>query len=336
MSEMRAQETDQPRLHTNEAYVQEVTRTTRLAIDDPMAVFAFVLGSLPERVRVYPTENHYYFSFLHNGTRYSGNIKIDARLREDGKAIFVYYEEESAWRKNTPSYEVVLDASRGVGVEKINRLEYRVAYRGRSVTFVLNDVSAAKPPAGTLFAGEEFIGPVFDESAVKFFLVFNKRLKLFLYFLDETGQRADTMLPATGNDRILIGNRTGFAFYRDHHLDRKILIGVFADNVVANNQFDGPSDQIPDNFIEGEALRNAIVAVAPDLEGRIDRFGTTADGARYAITPYMFYRTRRDLDMFHRCATSKRIPASSYHRCFVLAGGRTGKARPLATQRNRR
>ena len=74
-----AQGTDLPRLQTNEAYVNEVTtRTQKLAIDDPMAVFAYVLGSLPDRVKVYPTENHYYFSFDLNGTRYAGNIKIDA------------------------------------------------------------------------------------------------------------------------------------------------------------------------------------------------------------------------------------------------------------------
>ena len=32
---------------------------------------------------------------------------------------------------------------------------------------------------------------------------------------------------AKKSDRILIGKRTGFAFYRDHRLERKILIGVF-------------------------------------------------------------------------------------------------------------
>ena len=37
-------------LHTNEAYVQEVTRPGGVVITDPMSVFAFVLGSLPQRV----------------------------------------------------------------------------------------------------------------------------------------------------------------------------------------------------------------------------------------------------------------------------------------------
>ena len=49
-------QSQQPRqLHTNEAYVDEATQTSTLAITDPLAVFAFVLDSLPERVNVYPT-----------------------------------------------------------------------------------------------------------------------------------------------------------------------------------------------------------------------------------------------------------------------------------------
>jgi hypothetical protein len=51
-------------LFTNQDYVEDMTRTTNLEIDDPIAVFARVLDGLPERVTVYPTENHYYFAFF--------------------------------------------------------------------------------------------------------------------------------------------------------------------------------------------------------------------------------------------------------------------------------
>ena len=47
-----------PRLFTNEAEIEDARRSSALAIDDPAAVFAFVLGQLPDRVRVYPTENY--------------------------------------------------------------------------------------------------------------------------------------------------------------------------------------------------------------------------------------------------------------------------------------
>ena len=124
---------DPPRLQTNETYVTEATtRSQTLAIDDPMAVFAYVLGSLPERVKVYPTENHYYFSFDLNGTRYAGNIKIDARLRAEGQVEFSYYEDRAAWLQDTEGTGIALGPSRGVTVEKLEPLAYRVSYGKRA------------------------------------------------------------------------------------------------------------------------------------------------------------------------------------------------------------
>jgi hypothetical protein len=160
---------------------------------------------------------------------------------------------------------------------------------------------------------------VFDDSAVRFFLVYNRKLKLFHYVLDETAAPTETYAAATRTDRILFGNRTGFAYYKDHKLDRKILIGVFEGNSRVNNAFDGPFDQLPDNFIEGETLRNAILEIEPSLKGKIDRFGGSADGAdRYLISPYAHYRGEEDLMPFHDCATSKDIPKDAYYGCFVI------------------
>ena len=85
-----------------------------------------------------------------------------------------------------------------------------------------------------------------------------------------------------------------------------------------NNYYDGPFDQLPDNFIEGNSLRDAILDVAPYLKGRIDRYGSSFDGeTRYMIAPYTQYSVEDDLLMFHRCATSKDVPADQYHLCFV-------------------
>jgi hypothetical protein len=55
-----------------------------------------------------------------------------------------------------------------------------------------------------------------------------------------------------------MGKRTGFAFYQDGLRHRKILVGVYEANYRLNTYFDGPFDQLPDNFIEGETLRKAI------------------------------------------------------------------------------
>jgi hypothetical protein len=312
-----AQSTARPTIHTNEAYVEEVTRTATLAVNDPMAVFAFVLNSLPDRVKVYPTENYYYFTFIHDGAPYAGNIRIELGDNDKVAVHFVYYQDFSEWHQDAPLTHIVLDASRGVEVEKIARLAYRLAFGGKSVVFALNDLSQVKPPAGALGRDEKFIGPIFDESAIRFFLVYNSKLKVFHYILDETVKVADEFFPTRRSDRILIGKRTGFAFYRDRLLDRKILVGVYEGNYRLNTYFDGPFDQLPDNFIEGETLRQAILEVSPGLKGKIDRFGSSPDGVvRYLIKPYASYQTESQLYGVDKCAKS-RIRSATYYQCFV-------------------
>ena len=316
-----AQDTARPKLQTNEAYVDEITARTTLAIDDPMAVFEFVFGSLPQRVKVYPTENYYYFSFVHNGRRYAGNIRLDASNRDDGKADFAYFEDTSDWNDDAQIKHVLLDGSLGVAVDKLERFVYRVSYRGKSVVFALNDLADVKPPPTAIGADEAFLGPIFDESAIRFFLVYNAKQKAFHYLLDETVAVAEDFFRAQGTDRILIGKRTGFAFYRDYRLNRKILIGVYEGNWRANNYFDGPFDQLPDNFIEGDTLRRAILDLRPDLKGKIDRFGGSPGGeVRHLIAPYLRYRTEGDLYPVHGCATRNKERAA-YARCFI--GGDT-------------
>jgi hypothetical protein len=308
-----------PTLQTNQGYAEEAMRATTLAVDDPMAVFAFVLGNLPDRVKVYPTENYYYFSFIHHHIRYAGNIRLAASDRDEGKLHFVYYEDGTEWSPaEDATVNVVLDQAKGVTIEKVAPLAYRVSYGGKSVVFELNDLSAAKPPAGVLGPNEVYLGPIFDESAIRFFLVFNRKLKVFHFIRDETAEVADRLVAAQATDRILVGKRTGFAFYRDAKLDRKILIGAFDGNVRVNNYFDGPFDQLPDNFIVGETLRDAILAVEPELKDKVDRFGVFPDGARFLIGPYRRYRTADDLMVFHACATDKRVAAERYYECFVF------------------
>jgi hypothetical protein len=313
-----AEGAERPRLYTNEAFVEDATRATSLPTSDLMAMLGFVLGSLPESVKVYPTENYYYFFFYHNSTRYAGNIRLDASDRDEGKLHFAYYEDLAEWKEQSPVQYQKLDLSDGVSVEKLERLVYRVSYGEKSVVFRLNDLSEAKPPANIMGPDEKYIGPVFDESAVRFFLVYNRRLKLFHYILDETIKVADQFVRASFTSRIVIGKRTGFAFYQDYRLKRKILIGVFEGNARVNNYFDGPFDQLPDNFIEGETLREAILEIDPSLAGQIDRVGGAPNGSgRYLIGPYVYYRTEADFQPFHACANSRRLTDDTYYSCFV-------------------
>ena len=326
-----ASASDRPRVYTNEQYIDDVTRPTSLPLDDPKAMLAFILDSIPDRVKVYPTENYYYFYFYHRGTRYAGNIRLDAKDRDEGKLHFAYFVDLTEWIKDDAIEYRRFGKEDGVAVERLEPLVYRVTLGARSVVFQLNDLAAVVPPASALGPDDQYLGPVFDESGIRFFLVFNRELKLFHYILDETVPVADELFPSHFTNRILIARRTGFAFYNEHRLNRKILIGVFEANGSVNNPFDGPFDQLPDNFIKGDELRDAIVASDPSLAGQIDRHGGSPDGAsRYLIGPYIYYRSEQELLVFHECATDKQLPRELYPACFVVREDSDSGAEPDA------
>ena len=90
---------------------------------------------------------------------------------------------------------------------------------------------------------------------------------------------------------------------------------------------------------EGDKLRDAILAVTPEVKGKIDRFGyfTDSPGNRYLIHPYMIYRTEGDLVVFHTCMTDKRVADADRPRCFVIPDDEAPKAafpQPLVAIKN--
>ncbi len=308
-----------PQLNTNQAYIEEVYRQPQIDIDKPMSVFRFIFSSLPEMVHVYPTENYYYFSFYYLGVPYAGNLRLAAIDRDKGKVHFAYFHDYRGWFSDNKGEYAVLDGNIGVYVSKTGPLTYSVKFEGRHVQFKLNDLTGIRPHEGLIHPNETYIGPVFDESGVQFFLVYNPKAKLFHYILNETSPHVEHLVPSYVANSILIGNRTGFAFYQDRHHDRKILIGVYNGNANINNYFDGPFDQLPDNFIKGETLKNAIIDAEPGMDGQIDRYGNFADGGhRYMISPYLHYWEHSELLSFHECATKyAKRRNEKYYACFV-------------------
>jgi hypothetical protein len=321
---------ERPRLHTHQSYLEDIASDSALPLSDPKAMLAFVLDSLPARVKVYPTENYYYFHFYHQGVRYAGNLRLDMMDRDQGKLHFAYFEDLQEWKEDAPLTYNAFDQSDGVLVEKIEPFIYRVTFGERQVVFELNDLSKVVPPPHAIGPDEKFLGPIFDESGIRFFLIFNPKLKLFHYILDETVKVPDQFRMSAYSNRTLIGIRTGFAYYLDLRMNRKILIGVFEANSRVNNPFDGPFDQLPDNFVTDNELRDAIVAAEPSLDGKIDRVGSSFDrSGRYLIGPYATYRTEDQLYPIHYCATSKSVPNDKYYQCFVVEQEYGGYPVPL-------
>lgn len=309
-------------IQTNQRFLENLQPDTNLDIEDIGEVFNHILTQLPDRVYVYPTENYYYFRFFFGGVEYAGNIRLAASDRDEGLVHFAYFPAANTGRTEGEMHYKPLSKQDGVEVISLDDLSYSVGYRGRTVVFDLNDLSNVKPPEAKVGAAEIYLGPVFDESGIQFYLMYNPTLKIFHYVLNEETSVPDELIPASYTDRIVVGRRTGFAFYRDARLNRKILIGILAANAAVNNYYDGPFDQLPDNFNTDDQLQSAIEESDPATAGLIDRFGYYKSGiGRYLIGPYVQYSQEQDLVNFHLCATNPQLDERLYYSCFAVQGG---------------
>ncbi len=289
----------------NQQMVDRLQGAPNFNIDDPMAAFGHVFAALADDVTVYPTENYYYFTFYWSGMEFAGNMRLDVADRDDGVLHFAYFNKNEPWNVEILSNYRPLTEKDGVKVEKVGNLVYAVTYEGRTVRFHLNDLREVKAPEGMLAEGDRLLGPTFDESGIAFFLVFNEPRKAFMFVLNENEPLNDVLVPYNPDHPALtVGMRTGFAFYEDRFSPkpRKVLVGVYGGNVDANNYFDGPFDQLPDNFIPGEELREAITTKVPELKGEIDRLGAfRSQEGRFLVNPYVNYQYPAELERFLRC-----------------------------------
>lgn len=325
-----------PTLSTNAQVIEDLGRPPVFDAADPRSVLAFLLQQLPDEVRVYPTENYAYFNLAAAGVAWSGSLRFGPDERAKGLVELSIFKALTDWDETFDGIpRALLGAAEGVRVEAVDAFSVRVTQGARSVLFRLNDLSSVTPPAGLLLPEERFLGPIFDESAVRFWLVYNSRLKLFHYVLDESAPLSDTLQPVAGAERLSIGRRTGFAFYRDHQRERRILVGVYEPNSRLNTWLDGPFDQLPENFIKGEDLREAIIASDPEAKGQIDRLGHyLKEEGRYLIHPYMLYRKTSDLKRIDTCAR-QRLKRPDYALCFVIEPEATTLGPPPPAGRKR-
>ncbi len=295
-----------PQVFTNEQFVSARQNTSKINLEDVGGVFQHVLNALPDRVTVYPTENYYYFYFFQNGVKYAGNIRLDVGARDEGLVNFVYFRASTPWARDQRDYGGQIGPEQGVKVEKVSALSYKISAGDKAVVFDLNDLSEVKPPEAIVRAEETYLGPVFDESGIRFFLIFDKAAKKFHYVLDETVPPADELVGSGELKQTVIGWRTGFAYLKEGEPERKVLIGIYRANAEVNNYLDGPFDQLPDNFLKGDELRKALLAARPHLKGQIDRFGNILDKEeRELIAPYAEYDSVEDLKIAEQCATER-------------------------------
>lgn len=286
---------------------------TQVDLEDPKAVFGYVFRHLRPRVTVFPSENLYYFTFVAYGRTYKGSLSFYVGQRDSSLGFgFVPINEHKSRQKFYPMSGGSHNFTHkdGLNISKIGARDYQVNYAGKTVVFHLYQQTLKPPVKAKIAADEVFIAPTFDESGLKFYLVFNKSINKLIWVLNEDGFVPETFYAHSEN--VLIGDRTEFAFYDDKPNHRKIMIGVEGENVLQNNWYDGPFDQMPDNLVaEGK------VVVKPYLElhysqykGRIDDFGRYlhSDSSRIAVAPYMVYFDRAELDYVDELVAGNTAP----------------------------
>ncbi|MAF27198.1 MAG: hypothetical protein QF819_01330 [Gemmatimonadota bacterium] len=294
-------------LRTNDSYIAGLY--TNLDLENPKEVFGYVFEQLSEEVMVYPSEGYFYFEFPSRGLTVSGCITFYVRDRAEGKLGFGYVGRMAGTGPEPPSFPIgeSHDFTKADGMEMKAETEflYRVRYEGRTVRFRLYDPGMDPPVKAKLREDEIFVGPTFDESGLRFHLVFNETMQRLFWVLNEDGFVPEVM--TVHSEHVALGQRTGFAFYLDAENHRKILVGVQGDNVRHNNWHDGPFDQLPDSYVKtGETEIEPYLRAHYHLDpGEIDRYGnyTTIPGSRVPVAPYRAYYDTAELSFVEEAVT---------------------------------
>ena len=284
---------------------------TPVDILDVDAVFWHVFSSLPDEIIVYPTENYYYYKLYMDGKQFWGNIRLPAGRRDKGVLSFAYFEfKESPLRtgERLERWKYYTKAD-GLLVEKINKFTYSVDYNNKTVIFHFNQISQDPPNLFPLADNEFFVQRTFDESGYQYFLLFNAQRNYFLWVLNEEELVPDILEPLA--DDLVVGKRSGFAFWIDNQNGgRKILIAIRGQSAVRNDYYDGPFDQLADNYVDEIPISEYMQRASPSLIGRIDKYGyfTDRESGRVSISPYYVYFTFGALNQFLDVAKSTEDP----------------------------
>lgn len=277
----------------------------RVDASRPMDVLRYVLGAAGDEIMVYPSEGYYYFQFQNGPQRILGNIRFDLADAAEGKLNFGY-SSPRALDSELVNHFSVLTAADGVSLVAVPPFEYRLGFEGRTIRVLIYDARRELAGPKPLAAGETYVGPVFDESGVRLHLLFDEVENAFLFVLNGDMPPAETYSAYPGSERVEIGDRTAYAFYRDTARNRRILVGVSYANVRSNSYYDGPFDQLPDRFVAPETMQALLERAYPHLRGRIGPRGLYLDSdyMRAMVAPYRHYDSLAQLEELAECDTA--------------------------------
>jgi len=298
-----------PEFLTNEALITGFEDA--LDPSRPLGVFRSVYSRLGTHVTVYPAENYYYFVLFCRQGVLRGNLQLSPQLR-DRREISLAYSLDGHGRGRSTAVRITRE--QGLVLLRLNRFNYAAFFEGRPVLFSFHQISTRPPAEVNFMSGETPVGPSFDESGISFYLVFQKYPAHFFWILNERVPVPD-VFNKIGDD-VEVGARTSFAFFKDRANSRKILIGVSARNMQDNTWYDGPFDQLPDNYIAAGTVevKKYVEEVYPYTRGQIDKFGhfLLAPELRVLIAPYKAFERLEDLAFVERYKASFRTGPEFY------------------------
>jgi hypothetical protein len=300
----------------NEGYYRD-----EVDLEDPDAYFWHIFSRLPDEVTVYPSENYFYFIDFISGRQIWGNIRLPSGRRERGVLSFGYSEfvEFPSTPGTYVSRSKYFTDGDGMSIKQgADAFTWLVTYNKRTVTFHLHRLKQDPPRLFKLRSDEAFIERTFDESGIQFMLLFNTRSNYFFWVLNEEEKVPDTF---TALDKdIVVGLRTGFAFWIDGEKPpRKVLASVRKISVTRNDYYDGPFDQLADNYVDQTRISYWMERAIPGIKGRIDKYGYYTDverPSRVALSVYGTHYTQADIIDFVKKAKSS---FDAYH--YISRGG---------------
>jgi hypothetical protein len=285
----------------NEDMIRGVLTPADPTACNPKDVLHDLFRQIGPVARIYPTENYYYFSFYRGGKLYSASLRLAADSRDRGIVQYNCVEALSTWieRGERMLISTELSQADGVDVRKIGEFEYSIGIDGAEVRFTLNEIDQ-RPDESKLARGEHFAGRIFDESGLVFELIYNRPEKAFYFLLDTQKRVPESFVKMKKN--VFIGARTGFVLYQDIIMRRLLLVAVQAEEIRSNTPYDGPFDQLPENYYEQLDFWKYVYEVYPKLVGKLTAGGSFRDRKSiFAIAPYSSYSLKDDLRFIDTC-----------------------------------
>ncbi|NQW17323.1 MAG: hypothetical protein HQ478_07530 [Chloroflexi bacterium] len=267
-------------------------------------VFGYIFSRLPDEVTVYPSENYFYFVLYADGGQWWGNFRLPARTRADGDLSFAYFEFEDfpVGSRSGDTHAKMFNEPDGVFVHEQSRFVWEVEYQGKTVEFHFNELRQERPRSFALGPNEVFIQRTFDESGLQFFLIFNRDHNYFTWILNEEEIVPELITEFEDIPDIYIGRKSGFLFWNDvEHGNRKVLMAIRRASVQRNDYYDGPFDQLADNYAVETKVAEYMQRAYPDVRDNVDVYGYYLDreeSLRVAISPYYTYGEHDDIHAY--------------------------------------